>query len=548
MDDTKIKILISYHKPSVLLKDDILTPIHVGRALATEASKEGGMSEEDYQWMLDNMIGDDTGNNISYLNKEFYELTAIYWAWKNYDKLGNPEYIGFMHYRRHLNFNVDKIYEEDQWGLINNEYLNDDYINKYNLKSDKIIEIVKDYDILVANKWDVSNAGSKDNYDHYKTSESKLKIEDYDKALEILNNHNGNIYLKDINSYNSSKYGYYTNIFIMKKEIFICYCNFLFSIIFDLNKSIDISNYTPEEARASAYISEWLFGIYLFNVIRTKNYKIKELQRTIVHNLDIAKEIKPKFKNSIKICFSSDNNYVKYLAVTINSIIMNSNKNYYYEIYILDNNIDNENKSRILAMSTNNIFICFININNYIINIDKNIFYIWGHFSISAYYRFFIPRIFYNFDRLLYLDCDLVVLDDLVDLYFSKKLDEKLMLVVHDSIVYLNNQIKEYNSEYWNDYLLNKLKLKNIDNYFQSGVLLFNIKKCFDFNLEEKALEKLKIIENPLYLDQCILNATCENNIDYMDLDYNVEWFIPIYLNINNINKYKNSKDYYENL
>ena len=258
-------------------------------------------------------------------------------------------------------------------------------------------------------------------------------------------------------------------------------------------------------------------------------------------------KIYTKYKDSIKICFSSDNNYAKYLAVTINSIIMNSNKNYYYEIYILDNNIDNENKSRILAMSTNNIFICFININNYIINIDKNIFYIWGHFSISAYYRFFIPRIFYNFDRLLYLDCDLVVLDDLVDLYFSKKLDEKLMLVVHDSIVYLNNQIKEYNSEYWNDYLLNKLKLKNIDNYFQSGVLLFNIKKCFDFNLEKKSLEKLKIIDSPLYLDQCILNAVCENNIDYLDLNYNVECFLPIYLNINNINKYKNSKDYYEN-
>ena len=79
---TTVKILISYHKPAVLLKDEVLTPIHVGRALATESSKDGSMSEEDYKWMLDNMIGDDTGDNISHLNRTLNKLTSMYWAWK----------------------------------------------------------------------------------------------------------------------------------------------------------------------------------------------------------------------------------------------------------------------------------------------------------------------------------------------------------------------------------------------------------------------------------------------------------------------------------
>ena len=105
-----VKILIAYHKPSVLIKDEVLTPIHLGRALATESSKDGDMSEEDYKWMLENMIGDNTGENISHLNRTLNELTSMYWAWKNYDKLGNPDYIGFMHYRRHLNFNTEKKY------------------------------------------------------------------------------------------------------------------------------------------------------------------------------------------------------------------------------------------------------------------------------------------------------------------------------------------------------------------------------------------------------------------------------------------------------
>ena len=112
MKKISIKILVGYHKPAVLLKNDILTPIHLGRSLATKTSKDGSMNQEDYQWMCDNMIGDDTGDNISHLNRELCEFTGLYWAWKNYDKLGNPDYIGFMHYRRFLNFNNTEHNEE----------------------------------------------------------------------------------------------------------------------------------------------------------------------------------------------------------------------------------------------------------------------------------------------------------------------------------------------------------------------------------------------------------------------------------------------------
>ena len=48
---------------------------------------------------------DDTGDNISKYNAYFNDLTNIYWAYSNYEKLGNPEYIGFDHYRRILKYN-----------------------------------------------------------------------------------------------------------------------------------------------------------------------------------------------------------------------------------------------------------------------------------------------------------------------------------------------------------------------------------------------------------------------------------------------------------
>ena len=102
-----IKLLCVYHKPSPLWKNDIVYPIHGGRALLEKKVQSGRISSADAQWLKDNMPGDDTGDNISILNPHFNEMTAIYWAWKNYDQLGTPDYIGFMHYRRQFWLKTD---------------------------------------------------------------------------------------------------------------------------------------------------------------------------------------------------------------------------------------------------------------------------------------------------------------------------------------------------------------------------------------------------------------------------------------------------------
>ena len=51
----KVKILLSYHNPSTLLKSDVFVPIHVGRSI----QKQRSAFEE--KWLQDNLIGDDTG-------------------------------------------------------------------------------------------------------------------------------------------------------------------------------------------------------------------------------------------------------------------------------------------------------------------------------------------------------------------------------------------------------------------------------------------------------------------------------------------------------
>jgi len=78
----KIKIFVAYHKESLLIKNDVFEPIQVGRANS--------------QYKL-NMIGYDTGENISNKNSIYCELTALYWVWKNCKDI---DYIGICHYRR----------------------------------------------------------------------------------------------------------------------------------------------------------------------------------------------------------------------------------------------------------------------------------------------------------------------------------------------------------------------------------------------------------------------------------------------------------------
>lgn len=82
----KVTILVACHKPDTVYRNDIYTPIHVGRAISKWKSE------------MADMIGDDTGDNISHKNPYYCELTAQYWAWKNLD----CEYVGLCHYRRYF--------------------------------------------------------------------------------------------------------------------------------------------------------------------------------------------------------------------------------------------------------------------------------------------------------------------------------------------------------------------------------------------------------------------------------------------------------------
>lgn len=481
----KVKILVSYHKDCERLQSDIFVPVHVGRALASGKRKKE----------MQDMIGDDTGDHISWKNPNYCELTAQYWAWKNWKLLGDPDYIGFMHYRRHLNFSLDQKIEEDRFGLICRDFFSSHYWKEFGLEDQHIAEVVSSCDIVVAKKWDVTNVSSKNNYDHYQFSDFKLHVKDYDRVLQILLKKYPE-YSFSVQKYNESKFGYYTNIFIMKKELFWKYSDWLFDILFELEKQLDLSQYDTQEARVFGYISEWLFGIFLTYQMQNSSLKVKELQRTMIRY--------PEKRRRIPICFSSDDNYAPHLGVAIASILKNKEPGDDFVFYILDGGISAKNKEKLLSLQIISSFILkFLKINpadfqQCIITESMQ------HISLATYYRFFIPSLIRE-EKVLYLDCDLVVRGSLGEL-FEVELSNYYFSAVIDLLAEENGR---------------RLQLER---YCNCGVMLINNKKWRDDFVTGRLFQYLQ--ENSkkiVFGDQDVLNVVLQSDILYLDPIWNIQ-------------------------
>lgn len=207
----KIKILVASHKPDKVYRDDVYTPIHVGRAISK------------YKEEMANMIGDDTGDNISAKNGTYCELTATYWAWKN---LKDVEYIGLAHYRRYFetkftNENIDKIFENCDV-VIAQPYLHDRY-NEMKMARTLVME-----DEVIFLKV------------------FKKLCPEYEQTLID--------YL-----YGFKDYPY--NMFVMKRKTFDEYCTFLFAILSECEKLMKPLSYTNSNRRLG-YIAEYLLPIF----------------------------------------------------------------------------------------------------------------------------------------------------------------------------------------------------------------------------------------------------------------------------------------------
>ena len=210
----------------------------------------------------------------------------------------------------------------------------------------------------------------------------------------------------------------------------------------------------------------------------------------------------------INICFVVDSQYVMPLCVTITSIMYNKSYDTKYKIYIIANNISNYEIKKINELATESIKIYIIDgtkICKKYVNVA-----IRNHVSTSALLKFNIADILSDIDKVLYLDSDIVVLKDLTEFYNSY-ISEVYACVIEDCLELIrkylprNGFIKEY----------------NIDPYFNSGVMLLNLKKLREDNIGTKLVEsKLKNSKWP-YMDQSQFNYLFKGKCNFKNKTFN---------------------------
>lgn len=236
-----IKILVAAHKKYWMPEDKVYVPLHVGAENKTPLG----------------YLPDNTGDNISAKNPNYCELTGLYWAWKNLD----CEYIGLCHYRRYFGNRVHtrNIEKKKEAVLIREDYE----------------KLLATYDILLPKK---RNYYIETVRNQYENAHNKRDLDEVENIIKEKYPE----YVLAFTRVMERKKLYILNMFVMKKKSFDEYCAWLFDILFELEKRIDISSYNTYESRVFGFMAERLFNVWL----EKQNLKKYELSVVFLENIN----------------------------------------------------------------------------------------------------------------------------------------------------------------------------------------------------------------------------------------------------------------------
>lgn len=217
-----------------------------------------------------------------------------------------------------------------------------------------------------------------------------------------------------------------------------------------------------------------------------------------------------KSGKEIPVFFAVDDGYMPFLAVSIQSLVDHASPENQYSIKVLHTNISAENKKKIGKYQSDNIDIEFVDLNYYIERIQDKL-YTRDYYSKTTYFRLFIPNLYPQYDKALYLDCDIVILDDIANLY-NTEMGDNLVAAAPDDVI---QTIKVFQ-----DYVEKVVGVADYHNYFNAGILLMNLDELRKFKFQEKFLYSLEKITFSVAQDQDYLNRLCKGRVKLIDKNW----------------------------
>ena len=498
-----VRIFVSTHKDVDRFDSDILQPVQVGSSRAKNH--------------LPYALRDDSGDNISDLNPMYCELTTQYWAWKN----AEADYYGFCHYRRYFDFNEAR-HEENEYGEIMAGSINAAAQAKYCLDDASIKKCVEGYDVVTTEIKDLREfPGEVDTPDAQYAAAPRLKYKDLGRVIDILKEMHPE-YAEDADSFLSGHRSCFCNMFIMRKEIFFEYCEWLFPILERFVSETDMSHYSKEALRTPGHLSERLFNIFYQHHLRIgSGWKTRQLQCVHFEYPDRTEDFGPaRFGNKqpvVPVVLAADNGYVPMLTTTLLSMIENASSDYNYDVVVFQKDIDWRRQDLVgkFFSKHSNVSVRFLNVRRVIDGYDLRTNN--DHISIETYYRFLIQELLPFYDKVLYLDSDLIVRGDVSEL-FKTELGNNLIGAVRD-IDFAGNL--NMNDDERMEYARDVLEMSDPYDYFQAGVLLLN---TAELRKLKSVGEWMSIVSGSEYIydDQDVLNKYCSGRVTFLDDAWNV--------------------------
>lgn len=216
-----IKIIVATHKHYWMPDDPVYLPLQVGA--------EG---QPDLGYVTDNI-----GDTISSKNANFCELTGMYWAWKNL----KADYIGMVHYRRYFT---------------RKEVRNSDNKKQQILTVSEWETLLAKYSVVVPDK---RRYYIESNRSHYNHAHHREGLDMTEKIIrEIYPD-----YVSSFEKVMSRTWAHMFNMFVMRQNLYNQYCQWVFDILFELEKRLDISAYDVYESRVYGFLSELLLDVWL---------------------------------------------------------------------------------------------------------------------------------------------------------------------------------------------------------------------------------------------------------------------------------------------
>ncbi len=211
-------------------------------------------------------------------------------------------------------------------------------------------------------------------------------------------------------------------------------------------------------------------------------------------------------KTNINIVFCIDDNYVQQCAVTLTSILANSKSKNFFNFYILTKGLKEENKEKLNSLAPKRDFnITYIDVNKYDISqfpLNR------GWISDATYYRLFLADVLpSSVKKCIYLDCDMIVEDD-ISILWNYDISNYYIGAVEDELSSLNTE---------------RLGLPAKNNYFNAGMIIFNLDRIREISLIDASVDYYRRNKEKITMqDQDILNGVLNGKCKFLPLRWNV--------------------------